>query len=152
MKKFISVFLIILMIFSLSACDTPIIETTQEPQLDIIVVDNDVMKMTVTGFEEDRAWGLWTLKALIENKTEETLMFSWEDVAVNGYMIDPFWATEISGGKKENCKISFFLTLFDESGISNVEEIEFDMWVYHIDEESYEITNYMDEMFTITLS
>ena len=74
------------------------------------------------------------------------MMFSWDDVSVNGYMIDPFWATSVSAGNKKITTISFSSSKFTDNGIDKVEEIEFELRVY--DDENWMAKDFVKDVFT----
>lgn len=99
---------------------------------DSVIIDNGDCAFTVTKIEANGFWG-FTLNVLCENKTDKTLMFSWNDVSVNGYMIDPFWSKEVAAGKKANAEISFFDTQLEQCNITSVDEIVFTLSVYDSD-------------------
>ena len=111
---------------------------------DITIVDNDEISATIIGYREDGIWG-YTADIFLQNKTDKTVMFSVEDASVNGYMIDPFWATSVSGGKCMFGSMSWSGETFEENGIEKVEEIEFVFKAY--DEES--MNDYFKEKITL---
>ena len=78
----------------------------REPQsTDTIIADNDYASVIVTGYEEDDIWG-YTVNLYILNKTpDHKIMFSVDDAAVNGYMLDPFFSTE----KHAHLQVCLFL-------------------------------------------
>lgn len=96
---------------------------------EIVLADNDDILFKITGVENDPIWG-YSLNVYIENRTEAELMFSIDDVSVNGFMCDPFWADSVTAGKKSNSSISWFESNFAENGITDVEEIVFTLRVY----------------------
>lgn len=101
---------------------------------EMIVVDNDTCSFIIMETYVDKIWG-YTVVAYLENKTADTsLMFSWDDVSVNGYMIDPFWASSISAGNKKIATINFSSSDFEENDIEAVNEIEFELRVYNYDD------------------
>ena len=173
MKKFIALFITIIMIISMISCgevvETPVdgtISRVEEivtedttPSLSIInepivVIDNENITFTVKAVEYDSMWGTYSLKVFIENKTDKMFMVTWEDTSVNGYMCDPFWASEVAGGKKENTEISWFISTFEENDIDyhNITNIEFCLKVYHMDEETYDTTYYVEDVFVLDLN
>ncbi len=94
-----------------------------------VVFDNDVITFVILKASDDDSLE-YTLQCYLENKTDKTLMFSWDDVSVNGYMVDPFWAIEISPGKRCYSGIDFSKSDFDDNDITEVEEISYRMRVY----------------------
>ena len=94
-----------------------------------VLVEDENITVKFTGTQEDSLWG-YTVKVYLENNTEKDLMFSVDDVSVNGYMCDPFWASTVAAGKKANEKITFSEAAFAENGIEAVEEISFTLHVY----------------------
>ena len=94
-----------------------------------VLVEDENITVKVTGTQEDSLWG-YTVKVYLENNTDKELMFSVDDVSVNGFMCDPFWASTVSAGKKANEKITFSEAAFAEDGIEAVEEITFTLHVY----------------------
>lgn len=91
---------------------------------DNIIVNNEQVTATVIGYDEDNIWG-YTVMLFLQNKTDSEVMFSVEEVSVNGYMADPFWATSVLPGKCAFSSMSWSDTTLDECGITDVEEIEF---------------------------
>ena len=173
MKKIIALFITIIMVISMISCgevvETPVngtvsqveeitIEDTASNVLTIdepiTVIDNENLTFSVKAVEYDSMWGTYSLKVFIENKTDKMLMVTWEDTSVNGYMCDPFWASEVAGGKKENTSISWFISSFEENDIDyhNITNIEFCLKVYHMNEETYDITYYADDVFVLDLN
>ena len=75
-----------------------------------------------------------------------SMMFSWDDVSVNGYMVDPFWATSVPAGCKKITTISFSSSKFEENGIEKVEEIEFELRVY--DNDNWMAKDFVKDTFT----
>ncbi len=76
----------------------------------------------------------YTLSCYVENRTDRDLMVSWDDVSVNGFMLDPFWAAAVSAGKQLYTEISFYATDLAEQGIETVTEIEFELNAYDYDD------------------
>lgn len=106
--------------------------TATEPEAqfqEILLADNENVLVKITGVENDPIWG-YSLKVFIENKTELELMFTVQNVSVNGFMCDPFWAMSVDGGKKSNTTISWLESAFEENGIQSVEEITFTLRAY----------------------
>ena len=98
-----------------------------QPQ-DEILFDNDDVTVIVTGYEWDDFWG-YMANVYIVNKTAQNLMFSAEDTSINGYMVDPFFAVSVPGGKCVFESITWSSDTLDENNITDVEEIEFTLSV-----------------------
>ena len=98
-----------------------------------VICDENNVKLTIKNIEID-SWGYFCINVEIENNTAKKLMFSWNDVSVNNYMIDPFWATEIDAGNKIVDSISFSKSQFEDNGIIDVHLIEFRLTVYDSDD------------------
>lgn len=111
---------------------------------DTVLFDNDTAQMIVTGYDPDNMWG-YTVNVFLNNKTDRTLMFSVDDVSVNGYMCDPFWATDVAAGKSSNDDINFSSSDFESNGITDVNEIR--MTVRVTDEETYDVI--YEDTFTL---
>lgn len=161
-KKIISVLLAFVLLLSFVGCgstettntESTNTETTQETTQETkapefqekIFVDNENCTFKITEIDADSEWG-YTLKAYVENKTDKNLMFAWNDVSVNGFMCDPFWATTVQGGKKAVEEISFLPSEFEELGIEDVENIEFTLSIY--DDDDWEAAHLVEEKFTL---
>lgn len=120
---------------------------TTAPQFETItLVDDENCTMTITGINPDGFLG-YTLKVFLENKTDKELMFSLDEVSVNGYMCDPFWASTVSAGKKANEEISFLESDFETNGITEVTDITFTLNVY--DSNDWTADNFVSQTFTV---
>lgn len=125
----------------------PVLSADKYSINNITVVDNNSFTFKIMEAKDDSIWG-FTLRVYCENKMpDKTLMFSWDDVSVNGYMIDPFWATEVPAGKKANKDISFSSSSFSKAGISSADEITFTLRVY--DSNDWWADDFYKESYTI---
>lgn len=178
MKKIITLFLILSMtIFNLVACGPEVILEESEPitetvieeitileeeiieeestEIDIphleetVIVDNDNFTFIIKNVEINKDWGTLDLNVYIQNKTDKKLTFTWYDVSINDYMIDPFWATEVVPNKKMNSTISFWHQQLDENNIEKIENIEFNLQIYYLNEETWAVDDYLDEVYTL---
>ena len=96
---------------------------------DQVIVDNEYVTVIVTGYEEDEIWG-YTANLFLQNKTDAEVMFSADEVSVNGMMADPLYAKSVTAGKCAFSSMSWSDTTFEENGITEVEEIEFLLKAY----------------------
>ncbi len=123
------------------------VKYVREPQAnDNVLVDNEYVTVIVTGYKYDEIWG-YTVKLFLLNKTDKNVMFTVEDASVNGYMADPFFARSVSAGKCSFSSMSWSDTELEESGITEVEEIEFNLQAYDYD--SWEEEYFVDKTVTL---
>lgn len=102
----------------------------RQPQdTDTVIVDNDDLTVIVTGYDPDGVWG-YSVNLYLVNKTDKALMFSVEDVSVNGLMSDPLFATTVEAGTSAFPQLSWSDSEFEKNGITEVEEIEMNFRVY----------------------
>lgn len=94
---------------------------------DVIIADNDKITVIATGMGEDDIFGTQDLEFYFINKTDREIMFTIEDVSVNGYMMDPFFATSVMPGFSRFGDASWFNADLEENSIDAVTEIEFTM-------------------------
>lgn len=169
MRKTASIFLAASLMLSLAACSkgsdssaqatpttadsTAATETTATAETngqftfeETVLVDNEKCTFKITAIEDDSIGG-YTLKAYLENKTDLELMFSLNNVSVNGFMCDPFWAASVTPGMKANEEISFSSDSFDRNGIETVTDLTFTLKVY--DNNDWTADPLVEEEFTI---
>lgn len=119
----------------------------RQPQPDDhVIIDNENVTVIVTGYDQDGLWG-YTVNLFLVNKTDTTVMFSAEEVSVNGFMLDPFYASSVSAGKSEFSSMSWFDTDFEDNGIENVENIELTFRAYN--EDDWSADDYANEMISL---
>lgn len=101
---------------------------------EVVAVDNDECKITITGIDPDNAFG-FTLKTQLENKSsDKTYMFSIDRSIINGISCDALFAQDVAPGKKANADISFFDTDLKEGGVDEYTDIELAFNVYDNDD------------------
>lgn len=170
LKRILISVLSLIMVFSFTACSSAPVQNsspnteaaaneqvpaqtseaveTEAPVIfeEITLVDNEYCTFKITAIDAKNMWG-YTLKAFLENKTDLELMFALENVSVNGFMCDPFWAAVVTPGMKANEQISFASEAFELNSITQVTDIDFSLKVYDYNEwtEDYLV----NETFTI---
>lgn len=118
----------------------------QEMPEDIVLFDNDVATMIITGFEPDSIWG-YSANVYLVNKTDDTLMFSVGEASVNGFMCNPYFAKSVTPGKQCITSISWSKNALEENGITKVQELRLPIRVYEADE--WEGEYLLEETFTV---
>lgn len=75
-----------------------------------------------------------TLEVEMENKTDKTLLFCWNNTSVNGFMFDPGWSEEVTAGKTTAGTVYFDTFRMADFGIESADEITFTLFVYDSDD------------------
>lgn len=94
-----------------------------------VVADHNKLRFVIFGQKEHDAWGD-TFRCYLENKSDQTLLFAWDDAGLNECMADPFFAKAIAPSMRCYCEIGFSSSDLEENGIADVEEIEYCIRVY----------------------
>ena len=99
---------------------------------DVVLFNNNDAAMVVRGFRNDELWG-YTADVYLLNKTQTPLMFSVDGATINGFMCDPFWASEVRAGASDYASISWLQSELDANGISDIQEVVLSIRVYNSD-------------------
>ena len=114
-------------LFLMTMCTTVLMicyPAIAKEEQNITYVDDDRCTFRLVSTDEDKIWG-YTWNVFLENKTNEDLMFSIDEVSVNGAMIDPFWSNEVPAGLKENDEIHWSFTELRKYGIEDISNVDF---------------------------
>ena len=95
---------------------------------EVVLADNDVFTMILVDNSEGE-WGGFNIRAYIKNKTDRAIYVDWEDVSMNGFMIDPYCGKTIPAGQQAMNDISFAANEIEDAGIETAESIEFTLRV-----------------------
>ena len=153
MKRLIILGLCLALVLSLAACGTktpaaadpaPTAAATQPPVenaptapahmpteapadytvTDSVLENSDLCAFTITGTEYNDHLGL-QIQVRCENKSDRTLMFSWSNVSICGFMYEPFWAEELAPGTQLDTTVGIDTYALEQIGIDSVDEITF---------------------------
>lgn len=102
-----------------------------------VVAEDENLRFVIEGIDH-AAPSYESVLVYMENNTDRNLMFSWDLVSVNGKMLDPYWATAVSAGKKACSEVTFSRTDLEKNGIKDISEIEFTLTVSDYDDWSAE--------------
>jgi len=100
---------------------------------DTVLVDNEYATIICTGFGYDDIWG-YAMNLYCVNKTDVNIMFSMDDVTVNGFMADPFFASGLMANSCSFEEVCWSDETFEINGITDVEEITFNLRGYNNDD------------------
>ena len=119
-----------------------------EKSSDIVLFDNDKCKMVIYEIGHEALSG-YTLYVYLENKTpDKEIMFSVSDAAINGIMMNPFWATAVTAGNKEYSSISWFDSTLEENGITDIKDITLHLRAH--DDNDFMADAFVDDNFKVT--
>ncbi len=117
----------------------------QHAEGETVIVENDTLTFIIENVDDELA-DYYTLNCYIANHTDKNLMISWDNVSVNGFMVNPFWAISVAAGKQAYTEIIFFRTDLQEQDIEVVQDIEFNLLVS--DSDDWEADFLLDEVYT----
>ena len=93
-----------------------------------VIVDDENVLFVIYGVKEDSFWGP-ALDCYVENKTEDRISFSWDNVSVNGSVLDVYWAEEVPAGAGRYRDLVIDDAEFEDLGITGIENVGFDLTV-----------------------
>lgn len=117
--------------------DAPVFAEREAKETDDVLLETDDIVVSVVSFENKNDWDESVLHLYVNNKTEKNVMVAMENVAVNGTMCDPYWASEIPAGKQAYCEVAWYDVQLQEMEIEAFEKVEFDLGVY--DYETFDV-------------
>lgn len=110
------------------------VQFVREPQAtDNVIIDNEYVTVIVTDYDPDSFWG-YSVNMFLINKTDKNVMFSANDVSVNGFMVDPFYGEVVFAGNCAFTSMSWFEENLEENNITDIEEIEFTFRAFDYDD------------------
>ena len=95
---------------------------------EVVLLDDALCTVTIKKFEipEDNDWYGFTAKVFVENKSSDTNIWAhMENVALNGYVIDPYWGQDVAAGHKSNSEMTFRRSDLEDNGITDISELSF---------------------------
>ncbi len=104
-------------------------ETVKLPQYrhrdgETVIVDNEDLTFIIYEVDDELA-DYYTLHCYAANRTGKDILLFWEDVSVNGFMVNPYWSVSIAQGKQAYSEIIFFRSDLEKQDIEVVQDIEF---------------------------
>jgi hypothetical protein len=117
----------------------------QHTEGETVIVDNDTLTFIIENVDDELA-DYYTLNCYIANKTGKNILVSWDNVSVNGFMVNPFWAVSVAAGKQAYGEIIFYRTELEAQDIEVVQDIEFNLLVS--DNDNWDADYLLDEIYT----
>ena len=94
---------------------------------EIVLADDDNFTMVLLDSKVDELWGGFSIRAYVKNKSDRKLYVDWDEVSLNGVMIDPYCGMTIPAGQQTMTEISFAVNEMQDAGIETVETVEFNL-------------------------
>lgn len=110
------------------SADTVVYPLREALASETVLLDDEKLTFIAEYVEQQDLY--YVVRCCIVNKTQDTLMTSWENVQVNGLAVDPFWTTVVAPGKSAYAQVKFADSELKDLGIEAVEEIAFDLKAY----------------------
>lgn len=104
------------------AAETKAEETTKATSKEVVVYDNNGIKLTYLGYEKDI---FPELKFKLENTSDKSYSVSTEDVSINDSMISTGIFESIASGKKSMVDMTMLESDLEDNGIDKIEKVEF---------------------------
>ena len=131
-----------------TATEATVPEETQETvqTLEAALVDNEYCAFSVGAAATNDLAGMQVAVTCV-NKTQEALVFSWNDVSVCGLMYDPCWAVTVPAGETLVSQVEIDTYVLETMDIHAPDEITFQLNV--VSSENWMDAPYVAEYFTI---
>lgn len=110
------------------SADTVVYPVREAVVSEVVLVDNENLTFIAEYAEQQDLY--YVVRCYITNKTQGTLMTSWENVTVNGLDVDPFWTALVAPGKSAYAEVKFADSDLKAQGIEIVDNISFDLTAY----------------------
>ena len=147
MKKIICIILIIVIACGLIGCgsgndkiasapnatNAPTPLTTETSIQETVIVDNNILTITAKSFSADASIFGPSIKLLIENHSDKTIVVQALNASVNGFMIDTTFSSTIDPGKKSYDNLTFNSTDLKDANITTLNDIEFVIYAFDND-------------------
>ena len=114
---------------------------------DQVLYDDENCSVIAIGTEQDD-WD-YAINLYLVNKTDKNITISADDVSVNGYMCEPYFARSVNAGKSVFTDMDWSNDDLEENGITEVEEVELTLSVYDADDWSAD--HLVDQVITFSV-
>lgn len=125
--------------------DTVNLPQYRHQEEETVIVDNEDLTFIIRSVDDELA-DLYTLNCYLANKTDDNLIVSWEDVSVNGFMVNPFWSVAVAAGKQAYSDVLFYRSDLEEQDIEVIQNIEFRLQA--MDYDNWDEDYLINEIFT----
>lgn len=98
-----------------------------------VAVDNDILTITAKSFSMDASIFGPSIKLLIENHSDKTIIVQALNASVNGFMIDTTFSATIDPGKKSYDNLTFNSSDLKNANITAFNDIEFIIYAFDND-------------------
>ena len=110
-----------------------------------VIVDRTDLTFIIYEVDDELA-DYYTLHCYAANRTGRDILLFWEDVSVNGFMVNPYWSVSIADGKQAYSEIIFYRSELEQQDIEVVRDITFRLQAS--DSTDWSADYLFDEVFT----
>lgn len=99
---------------------------------DTLVMDENNVRFTIIGYDYSDLLVPFKILIYLENNTDANLLFGANDASLDGFMIDPFFATSVPAHSSELEVIGWVDSALEENDISaeEISSVEFELCIY----------------------
>lgn len=167
MKRFLSAFLAILLLFGFAGCtetsdktdletivpttsiETTVPETTAPSEdIAVVVAETEEFIFIITSKPYEDGFYGQAIDIYFDNFSDKDLMVSLSSAAINGYMVTPMFTEVVTAGNRTNSAITFFTEDLTANNITEITDLEFTLIL--INEDTY-VTEF-EQTFTISFA
>ena len=116
-----------------NATNAPTPLTTETSIQETVIVDNDILTITAKSFSTDASIFGPSIKLLIENHSDKTIVVQALNASVNGFMVDTTFSATIDPGKKSYDNLTFNNADLKDANITTLNDIEFVIYAFDND-------------------
>lgn len=101
--------------------DEPFVPDGNAALDEMVIFDQDGVKITTKGITQD-SWST-EIKFLVENNTEQNIVFTGDDAVINGITVPVFLYIQVNAGKKSNSSMTLYTETLAELNIKDIATI-----------------------------
>lgn len=125
--------------------DTLILPQREANPSQIIVAENEDLRFIIEWVDAENP-AQYVVYVYAENRSDRNLMYTWDQVSVNGTSVNSFWTLTVAAGKRACSKVLFDRSELANLGIPDVSRIDFTLLVSDYDD--WESDNLLEKTVT----
>ncbi len=97
-----------------------------------VCYDDGGVKIVVKGLSAEDSWLGPSVIVEVINSSDTDITVQARDVSINGFMIDPFYSTDVCAGKRAVSGVTFASSDLETNGIEAIENVELSFHVFEM--------------------